>query len=146
MIENWLETALAARPERPQLERHLFGGGRASEGEAALSLIKEQLRRLTEELAQVEAELEARLAALSPGSAAEPEPGPHAGPAPEAALAGDHLLFVPARGGYRLQAGEGALPPAGGSVELEGRRYVVVKLATSPLPRDERLCAYVQPA
>lgn len=59
-------------------------------------------------------------------------------------MAGEpHLLFVPARQGYELIEREGAPPPLGSKVDLEGRRFVVLKVAFSPLPDDERRCAYL---
>jgi hypothetical protein len=60
---------------------------------------------------------------------------------------GKHLLFISRPTGYELAEREGE-PPAPGS-ELEdgaGGRFVVTKLAPSPLPDDGRTCAYLQQA
>jgi hypothetical protein len=89
----------------------------------------------------------------------EPEPAPepaepeHAPPAPIAMLmpapepppASAHLLFVPTGTRYLLEDREGPAPSPGTEVTLEdGRRFRVTKLASSPLPADERRCAYLE--
>lgn len=63
-------------------------------------------------------------------------------------MAGGYLLFVPRATGYELVEREGDPPAPGSDVELEenGARFEVVKLAPSPLPRDERACVYLQQA
>jgi hypothetical protein len=59
-----------------------------------------------------------------------------------------YLLFVSRATGYELVEREGDPPAPGSRVELEenGARFEVVKLGPSPLPRDERPCAYLQQA
>ena len=59
-----------------------------------------------------------------------------------------YLLFVPASRGYELVEREGEVPAVGAEVELEdgAQIYVVTKVAPSPLPGDDRRCAYVQHA
>jgi hypothetical protein len=60
---------------------------------------------------------------------------------------GKHLLFLSKPSGYELLERDGEPPEAGSEVEVEeGLRYTVIKLAPSPLPQDERTCAYLQPA
>lgn len=63
-------------------------------------------------------------------------------------MAGDtHLLFVTKPTGYELAEREGEPPAAGSSVELDDNgRFTVAKVASSPLPGDERRCAYLVPA
>jgi hypothetical protein len=64
-------------------------------------------------------------------------------PPPELA----HLLFVPTPGGYLLLQRSGQAPAVGEEVELPDAptaRLVVAKVARSPLPLDERICAYLQ--
>ncbi len=64
-------------------------------------------------------------------------------PPPELA----HLLFVPTPGGYLLLQRSGQAPAVGEGVELPDAptaRLVVAKVARSPLPLDERICAYLQ--
>ena len=56
-----------------------------------------------------------------------------------------YLLFVCKPSGYELREREGDLPAIGDEVEEDGTRMRVTKVAQSPLPRDERRCAYVQP-
>jgi hypothetical protein len=59
-----------------------------------------------------------------------------------------HLLFVPTSTGYILLARPGDVPPA--LVEFDGRdfgldgRFRVSKIGASPLPSDERACAYLE--
>ncbi len=61
--------------------------------------------------------------------------------------AGQHLLFVSKPSGYELLERDGDAPEPGAEVELEeGVRYTVVKLGPSPLPQDDRACAYLQSA
>jgi hypothetical protein len=60
-------------------------------------------------------------------------------------MADKHLVFVPGHGGYELAERDGDAPRPGEEVELDGNgRYVVVKVTSSPLPQDERACAYLQ--
>jgi hypothetical protein len=82
----------------------------------------------------------------------EPEPAPEPPPAPVAMLmpapepvASAHLLFVPTGTRYLLEDREGPAPSPGMEVTLEdGQRFRVTKLASSPLPADERRCAYLE--
>jgi len=58
-----------------------------------------------------------------------------------------YLLFISRPTGYELAEREGEPPRVGSEVELDegaGDRFVVSKIASSPLPQDERLCAYLQ--
>ena len=57
-----------------------------------------------------------------------------------------HLVFVPRPAGYELRELEGEPPARGAEVELEGRRFVVVKIGPAPLPAEKRPCAYLQAA
>jgi hypothetical protein len=61
-------------------------------------------------------------------------------------MAGMYLLFITRPTGYTLAEREGEPPAPGTDVELEddGGRFVVSKIAASPLPQDERLCVYLQ--
>jgi hypothetical protein len=60
---------------------------------------------------------------------------------------GKHLLFVSKPSGYELLERDGQPPVTGSEVELdEGSRFTVAKLGPSPLPDDERPCAYLQAA
>ncbi len=58
---------------------------------------------------------------------------------------GRYLLFVSKTSGYELAEREGE-PPAAGTEFADGEgRFLVSKVAPSPLPGDERPCAYLQP-
>jgi hypothetical protein len=54
-----------------------------------------------------------------------------------------HLLFVWKPTGYELREQDGEPPAAGAELEQDEGRFRVAKLAPSPLPGDERVCAYL---
>ena len=56
-----------------------------------------------------------------------------------------YLAFVWTPHGYRFQEREGDPPAVGVEIEEENSRFVVTKVAPSPLPGDDRRCAYLQP-
>jgi hypothetical protein len=53
-----------------------------------------------------------------------------------------YLLFAWAPTGYELREQEGELPKLGDAVEVNGRRLSITKIGVSPLPGDNRPCAY----
>jgi hypothetical protein len=56
-----------------------------------------------------------------------------------------YLLFVWKPTGYELRERDGELPAVGAVVEEEeDGRMLVTRVGPSPLPGDERRCAYVQ--
>lgn len=57
-----------------------------------------------------------------------------------------YLLFVWTPRGYELREREGDPPAVGAEVEEDGKQQRVSKLAPSPLPGDDRVCAYLQGA
>ena len=61
-------------------------------------------------------------------------------------MAGTHILFVTRPTGYELVEREGDPPTPGTRVDLEenGAQFEVVKVASSPLPQDDRPCVYLQ--
>ena len=58
---------------------------------------------------------------------------------------GQYLLFLSKPSGYELGEREGEPPAAGTELEDGEGRFLVSKVAPSPLPGDERPCAYLQP-
>jgi hypothetical protein len=56
-----------------------------------------------------------------------------------------YLLFISKPSGYELRERDGEPPAVGDEVEEDGARLRVSKLAPSPLPGDERSCAYLVP-
>jgi len=58
-------------------------------------------------------------------------------------MAEGHLLFVWKPSGYELREQEGEPPAVGTEVEEDGQTLRVTKLAPSPLPGDQRPCAYL---
>jgi hypothetical protein len=60
---------------------------------------------------------------------------------------GKYLLFISRPTGYELAERDGEPPEVGSEVELDeggGGRFLVSKIAPSPLPQDDRPCAYLQ--
>ena len=89
------------------------------------------------------------LSAKGPESEPEPTPEPvgvsHALPVRFEPPARAHLLFVPTGKRYLLVGRDGPAPSPGIEVTLDGgRRFRVTKLASSPLPADDRRCAYLE--
>jgi hypothetical protein len=113
---------------RDRLERRLF---RDSEREAEIARAQETIRRIEQAAATKAAEIDRLEEALG----IEPEPE----------VIGDHLLFAWTPLGYALHEGLGGVPDVGSRVRVNGHEYEVVKLARSPLPGDERRCAYLEP-
>jgi hypothetical protein len=56
----------------------------------------------------------------------------------------EHLLFVWKTTGYELLERPGEAPKVGDSIEIDDRTQWVCKVAPSPLPGDNRHCAYLQ--
>lgn len=56
-----------------------------------------------------------------------------------------YLAFVWTPNGYEFHERDGDPPPVGSEVDEENARFVVTKVASSPLPGDARRCAYLQP-
>lgn len=56
-----------------------------------------------------------------------------------------HLLFVWKPSGYELSERDGDPPERGTEVEEGEKRFLVTRVAPSPLPGDDRACAYLQP-
>jgi hypothetical protein len=57
-----------------------------------------------------------------------------------------YLEFVWTPNGYEFHEHEGDPPQVGAEVQEDSGRFVVAKVAASPLPGDARRCAYLQPA
>jgi hypothetical protein len=55
-----------------------------------------------------------------------------------------YLAFVWTPAGYELREERGELPRAGSTIESDGKHWTVFKVAPSPLPGDDRICAYLQ--
>ena len=56
---------------------------------------------------------------------------------------GTYLLFVWTPNGYELREQQGELPEPGAEIEVGEQRLRVTKIAPSPLPGDQRICAYL---
>ena len=57
-----------------------------------------------------------------------------------------YLLFVWKPSGYELHEAEGEVPSVGSEIERDDQKLLVSKVAPSPLPGDDRPCAYLQAA
>jgi hypothetical protein len=55
-----------------------------------------------------------------------------------------YLLFVWKPTGYELLERDGELPALGAVLDEEDGRMVVTRIGPSPLPGDDRRCAYLQ--
>jgi len=55
-----------------------------------------------------------------------------------------YLVFVWTPNGYELREEQGEPPQPGETVERDGKRLSVTKVAPSPLPGDDRTCVYLQ--
>jgi hypothetical protein len=60
-------------------------------------------------------------------------------------MAETYLLFVSKPSGYELREREGEPPAPGKTVEEDEGPMMVTKIGPSPLPGDERRCAYSSP-
>jgi hypothetical protein len=128
------EAAVKARASR------LEDLGIAADGEHAA--VVDRLLTLLEKRDAEIAELSAKVLEPTEPEPVEAVPAP---PAPAEPPARAHLLFVPTGQRYQLVGREGPAPAIGAEIALEGgRRFVVSKLASSPLPADERRCAYLE--
>ena len=57
-----------------------------------------------------------------------------------------YLIFVWKPTGYELRERDGEVPSVGSVLEEEEGRMTVTRIAPSPLPGDDRRCAYLQAA
>ena len=57
-----------------------------------------------------------------------------------------YLVFVWKPTGYELREREGEVPAVGSVVDEEEGRMLVTRVGPSPLPGDDRRCAYLQGA
>ena len=89
-----------------------------------------------------------RVIALLEQPRTRPRPEPHRRQARQEHLAGheheDCVLYVGGPSGYRLVVHEGSLPARGDRLLLAGRAYRVLRLGPSPLPADDRRCAFLE--
>jgi hypothetical protein len=142
-----------APPEQPNVQVQL------DELRTAHERTSDELTRIGDALARVQAEL-AELRAAPPADAVPVVTQPETQPEGEAASEPErepeeptpvvepqveltHLRFVLAGAAYRIDAHDGPVPVVGERVDLDERSFRVVKVAASPLPGDERRCAYL---
>jgi hypothetical protein len=59
-------------------------------------------------------------------------------------MADAYLQFIWTPNGYQLQEEQGEPPRVGETVDRHGNSRRVLKEAPSPLPNDQRTCAYLQ--
>jgi chromosome segregation ATPase len=103
----------------------------------AVELRRAALERREETLAAREeqvAALEARLAEREATSGVDDRPAE--------TVTGVELAFVPGNA-YRLLALDHAELATGSAVEVDGKQYLVSRIGPSPLPGDDRRCAYL---
>jgi DNA repair exonuclease SbcCD ATPase subunit len=54
-----------------------------------------------------------------------------------------HVSFGGFPDGYRVTSSDERCPPPGERIEIDGHRFVVARVGRSPLPSDERPCAFL---
>jgi hypothetical protein len=113
---------------RERFERRLF---RDSELDAELERTQATIRQLEAAAAAKAVEVEELEHAV----------GKTYGHAPSAT----HLVFLWTPHGYGLDVADGPAPRVGARVPVDGVERLVAKLGPSPLPGDERRCAYLEP-
>ena len=114
-----------------------------SQREAELAESELGRARLAEDWAETQAALadaEKELVAREAHTAALDTAALQEVPDPEPAL---HLRLVPQSGGYALSEDAGPPPRAGERVEVDDKRFRVARVGRSPLPNDERPCAFL---
>jgi len=114
------------------------------EREAALSQATAESAELRRRLEATELGRSAREQALQDSE--QERAKPRAGDQPPQALESSHLVFVPRGGSYELLERTGPPPDVGEKVaegENRDKRFLVAKVARSPLPLDPRACAYL---
>jgi predicted nucleic acid-binding Zn-ribbon protein len=104
--------------------------------EALLAEANAHVAARTQSLAELNAELEAVRAEL----AERPEPLPVEEPA------ATHIVFVPSTKGYALAELPGPTPEPGAYEDVDDGRFLVSRIGPSPLPADQRRCAYLEVA
>ena len=114
---------------------------RAAQVEAAEAALRQREEALTAAEETVETgreELRVAVAAVSRdlGLAAGAAGGEPSGPAYLALVPGDR---------YRLVERDDGPVEAGATIEVDGRRFRVVRLGAAPLPGDRRRCAFLEP-
>jgi hypothetical protein len=57
-------------------------------------------------------------------------------------MSSGYLLFVSSPDGYSLRELDGDPPQVGDELDDDGRTIVISKVGRSPLPGDQRPCAY----
>ena len=57
-----------------------------------------------------------------------------------------HLRLIAHAGGYRLSSSDDECPRAGDLIVVESAKLVVMRVGSSPLPKDDRPCAFLLPA
>ena len=122
--------------------------------EARLSHEQKRVATLEQELETLEAALARRVAGLSELEATVSQvrsehedvtaaiATDHPNIAAESSSLG-HLRFVLRAGSYTVLPCDGEPPVPGQLVELDGERFIVAKIGRSPLPSDQRPCAYL---
>jgi multidrug efflux pump subunit AcrA (membrane-fusion protein) len=109
-----------------------------AETQAALADAEKKLDAREAQVAALDTELRSlRIRVPTPQSdaatqqeASEPEPA-------------FHLRLVPQSAGYALSQGAGPPPRAGERVEVDDKGFRVARVGRSPLPNDERPCAFL---
>jgi hypothetical protein len=141
-LERRLDALVSQQEEQVRVTERALRKGLASLGErlagsqAEYSDAGDALRRSIERLGAAVVEADARIA----------ERGDESGRGERFERATACIAFVPTEKGYRLVELAGPAPVAGGTVEVPGCEgsLIVSRVGSSPLPLDDRPCAYLE--
>ena len=139
-LEETRTAHVAARREADRLESRC---AELEPLEALLAQANADVTARAESLAKLAAELEATQAELQTVQnelAERPEPPPVEEPA------ATHVVFLPSAKGYALAELAGPTPDRGAYEDVDDVRFVVSRIGPSPLPADQRRCAYLEVA
>jgi hypothetical protein len=139
------ERERARRQAEDAAEALLHAEERAQRESTRAAALERELMSFGFALAQRVGRLAELEAGLSDTESRDPAPSqfsPRAAETSEPRRTG-HVRFILEPGGYKLVDADSAPPAQGDRVEVDGRGYVAVKIARSPVSGDERPCVYL---
>jgi len=141
LLEYEKERALALRRTEEVSAALREAESRVREHDERVATLERELHEVRDDLADRErrlAETESELSGMRDAPADCERPSEAASDPPVG-----HLRFVARPEGYRVSASEDECPIPGALLEIDGRSYVVGGIGRSPLPGDERPCAFL---
>lgn len=144
-----LDEAERRLTEAADTQRRLRAG--LAERERTIEELREEVRRTAGERAAWEARSTALARELDLATAERghpplpPSPADEGRPEDAAASSTRHLRVLCLPSGYRLGESHGPCPQPGDVVDVDGTRFLVIRIGESPLPLDPRACAFLVP-